>query len=91
MKNHPTCLALGAAWLALGAYFAGSSTNAAQPSLSRPSPAQYTWHEQERILFVHFGVATWENSETDRDGTTDLSKMNPAAFSGDAICEEAGS
>lgn len=89
MKNHPSCLALGAAWLALGAYFAGSSASAAQPPLARPSAAQYAWHEQERIMFVHFGVATWENSETDRDGTTNLSRMDPAAFSGDAICAAA--
>ena len=58
----------------------------AAAKLARPAPAQYAWHEQERLMFVHFGVATWEGSEYDADGKTDLSKIDPAAFSGDALC-----
>ena len=89
MKNHPGSLTFGTVWLAFGLGFASALANAAQSPLARPSPAQYAWHEQERILFVCLGVGTWEHTEYDRDGTTDLSKMNPAAFSGDAICEAA--
>ncbi len=59
--------------------------------LAKPNANQYAWHEQERIMFVHFGVATWEGSEYDADGTTDLSKMNPAGFDAEAICATAKS
>ena len=59
--------------------------------LARPSPAQYAWHEQERIMFVHFGVATWEGTEYDADGKTDLSKMNPTGFNAEEICATAQS
>ncbi|MCF7731293.1 MAG: alpha-L-fucosidase [Akkermansiaceae bacterium] len=59
--------------------------------LARPSANQYAWHEQERIMFVHFGVATWEGTEYDKDGKTDLSKMNPAGFNAEEICATAQS
>ena len=59
--------------------------------LARPSANQYAFHEKERIMFVHFGVPTWEGSEYDADGRTDLSKMNPAAFDAEEICTVAKS
>ncbi len=63
----------------------------AAANLARPAAVQYAWHEDERIMFVHFGVATWEGSEYDSDGRTDLSKMNPAGFEAEKICAVAKS
>lgn len=63
----------------------------ASAHLTRPSVNQFDWHEQERLMFIHFGVATWEGTEYDADGQTDLSKMNPAGFDADKICEVAKS
>jgi alpha-L-fucosidase len=59
--------------------------------LTRPDANQFAWHEQERLMFIHFGVATWEGTEYDGDGKTDLSKMNPEGFDADRICEVAES
>ena len=39
----------------------------AAAQLARPSANQYAWHEQERTMFVHFGVPTWEGTEYDAD------------------------
>ena len=58
--------------------------DSAAAKLARPDAVQYAWHEQERIMFVHFGVATWEGSEYDSDGRMDLTKMDPADFSVDS-------
>ena len=63
----------------------------AAANLARPDSAQYAWHEQERIMFIHFGVATWEGSEYDADGKTDLTQINPAGFDADKICAVAQS
>ncbi len=63
----------------------------AAAKLARPDDVQHAWHEQERIMFVHFGVATWEGSEYDGDGRTDLARMNPAGFDAEKICEAARS
>lgn len=54
--------------------------------LAKPSPAQYAWHEQERILFVCIGTATWMGKEYDLKGDFDLSKMNPAGLDAEEIC-----
>lgn len=63
----------------------------AQPiSLAKPSEAQYKWHEQERLMFIHFGMATWQGKEYD-DGDFDLSKVNPAKLNTDQWCEVARS
>ena len=34
-----------------------------------PSPAQYRWHEQERIMFVHLSPVTWQGVEHDNLST----------------------
>ena len=44
--------------------------------LARPSANQYAWHEQECTMFVCIGVATYEGTEYDADGKTDLSRFN---------------
>jgi alpha-L-fucosidase len=57
--------------------------------LAKPSAVQYRWHEQERIMFVHFGVATWLGSEYDETGTFDISRINPTELNTDDWCETA--
>lgn len=55
-----------------------------------PSQAQLSWHETERIMFVHFGMATWQAREYDNH-TTDLSTVNPRKLNTDQWCEVAKS
>lgn len=57
--------------------------------LAKPSAVQYKWHEQERIMFVHFGVATWLGSEYDETGMFDISRINPTELNTDDWCETA--
>ncbi len=57
--------------------------------LARPSPQQYAWHEQERIMFVCLGIPTWMGAEYDPKGDFDLSRVDPAAFDADKLCEAA--
>lgn len=57
--------------------------------LAKPSAVQYKWHEQERIMFIHFGVATWLGSEYDETGMFDISRINPSELSTDDWCETA--
>lgn len=59
--------------------------------LSTPSAVQYKWHEQERIMFIHFGVATWLGREYDETGNFDLSRINPTQLDTDEWCEVAKS
>jgi len=64
--------------------------NAQSRSLPIPSPAQFKWHEQERLMFVHFGMATWQGKEYD-NGDFDLSRVNPSKLNTDQWCEVAKS
>ncbi len=99
-------IGLTAAWLTVGMVLscqsadrAADNTSAwgkarndpAAAALARPSEAQYAWHEHERIMFVHFGVATWEGTEYDADGKTDLTKIDPAQFDAGRLCDVAQS
>jgi len=47
--------------------------------LATPSSVQYEWYEQERIMFIHYGPATWQGREYD-DLSTPLERMNPKAL-----------
>ena len=58
----------GGAQLAGGIAWDRAAADPAAAKLARPDAVQYAWHEQERIMFVHFGVATWEGAEYDADG-----------------------
>lgn len=60
------------------------------PRLAKPSPQQYAWQEQERIMFIHFGMATWQGREYD-NFSTDLSKVNPYKINTDDWCKVAQS
>jgi alpha-L-fucosidase len=65
--------------------------DSAAARLARPSVNQYAWHEQERTLFVCIGVATWEGTEYDADGKTDLKQINPDKFDANQLCAAAQS
>ena len=56
--------------------------------LARPSPAQYAWHEQERIQFVCLDPCTWQGREYDNHSTP-LSAINPAQLDTDQWCRAA--
>jgi alpha-L-fucosidase len=56
--------------------------------LAKPSPQQYAWQEQERIMFIHFGMATWQGREYD-NFSTDLSRINPTGINTDDWCKTA--
>jgi alpha-L-fucosidase len=76
----------------LARWFNGRPLDEVRPlraPLAKPSAAQYAWHEQERLLFVCLGVATWLGTEYDTDGKFDLTKMNPSHFDADGICRAA--
>ena len=47
--------------------------------LAKPSSVQYDWHEQERIMFIHYGPATWQGREYD-DLSAPLERINPRAL-----------
>ena len=53
-----------------------------------PSKVQYTWHEQERIMFVCLDPCTWQGREYD-DHSMPLDRINPEALNTDQWCETA--
>ena len=59
--------------------------------LAKPTAVQYKWQEQERIMFIHFGVATWLGSEYDETGKFDMSRINPTNLDTDEWCRVAKS
>jgi len=56
--------------------------------LARPSAVQYKWHEQERIMFIHFTSGTWTRNEDDTPALP-LNRFNPEKLSTDQWCEVA--
>lgn len=56
----------------------------------KPNQAQLRWQQQERIMFVHFGMATWQGREYD-NWTTSLETVNPSLLNTDQWCEVAQS
>ena len=62
---------------------------AQQKQLAKPSAVQYKWQEQDRIMFIHFGVASWLGMENDETGKFDLSRMNPTELNTDDWCKTA--
>lgn len=57
---------------------------------ARPTATQYKWHEQERLMFIHFGMATWQGIEYD-SGNFDLNRINPDQLNTDEWCRVARS
>jgi len=56
--------------------------------LARPSPQQYAWHEQERIMFVCLDPCSWQGREYDNHSTP-LSQIDPAQLDTDQWCQAA--
>lgn len=65
-----------------------TNPNVSVPKLARPSPVQYAWHEQERIMFICFDPCTWQGREYDNH-TTPLSQINPTQLDTDQWCRAA--
>ena len=59
-----------------------------QTKLSKPSDIQYKWHEQERLMFIHFAPNTWTEREQD-DNSVPLERINPVKLDTDQWCEAA--
>ena len=71
----------------------GQSFLAAQEGLSvnpvpTPTPEQYIWHQQERIMFVCLDPCTWQNREYD-NFSTPLDSMVLPDLDTDQWCEAA--
>lgn len=56
--------------------------------LARPTPQQYAWQEQERIMFVCLDPCTWQGREYDNHSTP-LDKINPARLDANQFCRVA--
>lgn len=56
--------------------------------LPKPTEVQYKWHEQERIMFIHFDPATWAQVEQDNHSVP-LGRINPTLLNTDQWCEAA--
>jgi len=61
--------------------FGGSSLPAAADEsqgsqLATPTPEQVAWHDLDVGMFIHFGMETYQDTETD-DFSTPLSQFNP--------------
>ncbi len=56
--------------------------------LPKPSEVQYKWHEQERIMFLHFAPTTWAEVEQN-DHSVSLERINPEKLNTDQWCEAA--
>jgi len=56
--------------------------------LAQPTPQQYAWHEQERIMFVCLDPCTWQGREYDNHSTP-LSAINPSQLDTDQWCRAA--
>lgn len=68
-----------------------SLTAAGQPAevkLARPTPQQYAWQEQERIMFLCLDPCTWQGREYDNHSTP-LSQLNPAQLDTEQWCRAA--
>ena len=81
---HVATMFLG---VAFGAHLHAQGPEAA---LARPTPAQYVWHEQERIMFVCLDPCTWQGREYD-DHSTPLEEMVLPRLDTDQWCEAARS
>lgn len=68
--------------------FAAAQAPVEPARLARPTPQQYAWHEQERIMFVCLDPATWQGREYDNHSTP-LSAINPLKLDTDQWCRAA--
>lgn len=75
---------------ALLIFFIVSASFAQESKLPKPTPVQYSWHEQGRIMFITYGPATWEGREYD-NRSIPLSRINPTKLNTDQWCRVAKS
>lgn len=71
-------------------FIAGIPLAFAEPPLPTPTAAQYTYHEQERIMFVCLDPCTWQGREYD-DHSPVLDEMILQKLNTDQWCEAAAS
>ena len=91
MQSFTLMLACTAALLLLTPSLrAAPGPDSGAPSIPTPTPAQYAWHEQERIMFVCLDPCTWQGREYDNHSTP-LSEMTLPKLSTDQWCETARS
>ena len=70
MQSFTLMLACTAALLLLTPSLrAAPGPDSGAPSIPTPTPAQYAWHEQERIMFVCLDPCTWQGREYDNHST----------------------
>jgi alpha-L-fucosidase len=72
----------------LGVFFISPLSLLSAQELPKPSAAQYRWHEQELIMFLHFAPTTWSEEEQN-DHTVSLDRINPKKLDTDQWCEVA--
>ena len=65
-----------------------TSATMAGANLARPTPPQYAWQEQERVMFVCLDPASWQGREYDNHSTP-LSAINPAQLDPEQWCHAA--
>ncbi len=60
-------------------------------NLAKPTPIQYKWHEQERIMFLHFAPTTWiKGTQVEQnDHSIPLDRIKPQKLNTDQWCETA--
>jgi len=51
-------------------------TNKRERILAKPTPEQAAWQDMEIGMFIHFGLETWQDTETD-NFSTPLDQVNP--------------
>ena len=60
-------------------YANGEEQNSAETvKLAKPTPAQAAWQDMELGMFIHFGIETWQDKETDDEPVmANLELFNP--------------
>ena len=71
---------IAAVWLVL--IFAGTARAEKSTALATPTPEQAAWHDLELGMFIHFGLETYQDTETD-DFSTKLQDFNPSKLDTD--------
>jgi alpha-L-fucosidase len=67
-------------------YFSATAQKVSK--IPTPSPVQYKWHEQERIMFLCLDPCTWQGREYDNHSIP-LDRINPKQLDTDQWCETA--
>ncbi len=71
---------MAAAWLVL--IIAGTARAEKSTALATPTPEQAAWQDLEIGMFIHFGLETYQDTETD-DFSTKLQDFNPSKLDTD--------